>query len=389
MIIKITCPQCKNEFEPNQALEKHIELERKKVIEETTLKIEEENKKKLEETRKQALDEAKKSLNEKYIVDMQFLQKQLEEKNKKVTEFREQELKLRQEKTKIEDDKKDLELTVQRRVDEEAKKKELQVSEKLDKDFRLKLAEKDQKLDSMAKTIEELQKKSNLTSQQVQGEVLELDVLRILTESFPDDDILEVEKFKNGSDIKELVKSKKGMPCGKILWECKRTNLFKNDFISKLKEDMLREEAQFGIIVTTTLPKQAVNGMAQIDGIWVCSQSFVESLGLILRESLISVAREKWINKNKGNKGDQLIAYFSSTQFAQQVREHAEALHLQRAQINKERTVYTKMWTDREIQIDRQTKSIAKILSSIHGFVGSGMQQIETFELLSLEEGEE
>ncbi|HYT42970.1 MAG TPA: DUF2130 domain-containing protein, partial [Methylomirabilota bacterium] len=165
--------------------------------------------------------------------------------------------------------------------------------------------------------------------------------------------------------------------------------LFRSDFIKKLKEDMLREEAQFGIIVTTTLPKQALHGMAQIDDVWVCSQEFVECLGIILRESLISVAREKWLNDNKGNNGDQLMAYFSSTQFAQQVREHGESFRAQRAQIEKERDVYTKLWADREFQIQRQTRSLAKILSTIQGYVGSGMQQIEGFDLLSLADGTE
>jgi hypothetical protein len=179
------------------------------------------------------------------------------------------------------------------------------------------------------------------------------------------------------------------LPCGKILWECKRTNLFKIDFITKLKEDMLREEAIFGIIVATTLPKQALHGMAQIDGIWVCSQEFVESLGIILRESLISVAREKWLHENKGNKGDQLISYFNSTSFAQLVQEIAASLLAQKAQINKEETVYTKMLQDRRMQIDRQTRSVAKILSSIQGLVGSGMQNIEAFDLLSLTGGQE
>jgi hypothetical protein len=128
--------------------------------------------------------------------------------------------------------------------------------------------------------------------------------------------------------------------------------------------------------------------MAEIDGIWVCSQAIVEYLGTLLREPLINMAREKWTNENKGDKGDQLIGYFNSAPFAQQARELGEALFAQRAQTNRERNVYTKMWTDRETQIDRQTKSIAKILSSIQGYVGSGMQQIEVFELLSLENGQ-
>jgi hypothetical protein len=404
MITKITCPKCKNEFEPNEALDselraqilasvneehqKHVELERKKAIEEAKQKADEENKKKLEEARNQAFDEAKKSINDKYATDLEFLKKQLEEKDQKVKEHRVEELKLRQDKAKIEEANKELELTIQRRVDEEKKRVEQIVSDKLENNYKLKLSEKDQHIESMSKKIDELQKKSNLTSQQLQGEVLELAIQQALMEAFPDDDITEIEKFKNGSDIKELVRSRKGMPCGKILWECKRTNLFKTDFIVKLKEDMLHEEAQFGIIVTTTLPKQAIHGMAQIDGIWVCSQAFVEYLGIILRESLISVAREKWIHENKGNKGDQLIAYFSSTQFAQQASVFVESQLAQKGQINKERTVLTKVWADREAQLDRQTRSFAKILSSIQDFVGPGMQQIGAFDLLTLEESQ-
>jgi hypothetical protein len=369
MLTKIKCPLCDKEFELNKALDgdlraqilasvneehqTHLEEARTKAIEETQQKADREYRERLETTRKRAIEEAVKSVSDKFSADLEFLKKQLEEKDKKVSEFRAQELQLRQEKAKIEEDKKEFELTIQRRLDEERKKAEQITSDKLESEHRLKIAEKDQHIESMSKKIEELQKRANLTSQQLQGEVLELDVQRALSEAFPDDEIVEVAKFKNGSDIKQLVRSRKGKFCGKMLWECKRVSIFKADFITKLKEDMLREEANFGIIVTTTLPKPAIHGMAQIDGVWVCSQVFMECLGMILRESLIGVAKEKWINENKGNKGDQLIAYFSSTQFAQQVREHAEALHAQREQVSRERTVYTRMWADRETQIDQ------------------------------------
>jgi hypothetical protein len=404
MLTKIQCPLCKGEFELNKALDhdlreqilgsvkeehqKHLEEARQKAVEETKQQIDEENKKKLEDVRKQAFDDAVKSVDNKYSTDMTFMKKQLEEKDEKVKELRGQELELRRQKAKIEEDKKEIALTVQRRVDQEKEKAEQAAEDRVEKEYKLKLSEKDQHIESMSKKIEELQKKSNVTSQQLQGEVLEIYVQQVLIESFPDDEITDVEKFKNGSDIRQLVRSRKGAPCGKMLWECKRTNLFKAEFITKLKEDMLREEAIFGIIVATTLPKQALHGMAQIDGIWVCSQEFVESLGIILRESLISVAREKWLHENKGNNGDRLIEYFNSTPFAQQVQELARSLFAQREQVNKERTVYSKLWADRESQIDRQTKSVAKILSSIQGYVGSGMQNIEAFDLLSLNGGQ-
>lgn len=404
MVNTITCPQCNEEIKIDEALDhklreqvlaslkdehqKKIEETHKKATEEALAKAEEENKKKLKNVQLDAFEEAKKTLNEKYSNDMQFLKKQIEEKDNKVNEYRNQELKLREEKSKLEEERKDLEVTVQRRLDEEKKKAEELAVERVSNDYKLKLLEKEQHIENMAKKIEELQKKSNLTSQQVQGEALELNVQRILTEAFLDDDISEVEKFKNGSDIMQLVKSKKGTYCGKILWECKRVNVFKPDFIRKLKEDVLKEEANYGIIVSTTLPKEAIHGMAQVErNIWICSQPLVECLGIILRETLINVAKERWLANHKDGKGDKLVSYFISNQFAQQIQEQSEILRIQREQINNERTSYAKIWANRENQINRQIASMAKVLSTIHNIVGPSMPQIEGFELTALGDG--
>jgi hypothetical protein len=192
MLTKIKCPLCEKEFELNKALdsdlreqilgsvkeehEKHLAEIRNKAIEETTRKIDEEHRKKLEEARQQAFDEAVKSVTDKYSADLKLMQTQLEEKEEKVKEFRAQELELRRQKAKIEEDKKEIELTVQRRLDQEKEKAEQAAADRVEKEYKLKLSEKDQHIESMSKKIEELQKKSNLTSQQLQGEVLELDV---------------------------------------------------------------------------------------------------------------------------------------------------------------------------------------------------------------------
>jgi hypothetical protein len=90
--------------------------------------------------------------------------------------LREQELELRRQKAKIEEDKKEIELTVQRRLDQEREKAEQAAADRVEQEYKLKLSEKDQHIESMSKKIEELQKKSNVTSQQLQGEVLELGV---------------------------------------------------------------------------------------------------------------------------------------------------------------------------------------------------------------------
>jgi hypothetical protein len=175
MLTKIKCPLCHEKFELNEALDsdlreqilglvkeehqKHLEDTRKKAIEETKQQIDEEHKKKLEEVRKQAFDDAVKSVDNKYSTDMSFMKKQLEEKDEKVKEFREQELELRRQKAKIEEDKTEIELTVQRRLDQEREKAEQAAADRVEKEYKLKLSEKDQHIESMRKKVEELQRK--------------------------------------------------------------------------------------------------------------------------------------------------------------------------------------------------------------------------------------
>lgn len=404
MISTIICPECHKEVSIDEALKHQLEEqarlsvdeehkkilgeEKKKAVDDALRNAKEDSDKLVSETHKLALEQAKKAADDEYSVELKFLKEQLGKNDVKMEEYRIHELELRKEKTKIDEEKKDLELTVQRRVDEEKKKAEQIATERVSNDYKLKLLEKEQLIGSMNKKIEELKQKSNLTSSQLQGDALEIDVQRVLTETFPDDVIMEVEKFKNGSDIIQNVKSGLGRDCGKILWECKTTNTFKPDYVKKLKADLLTIEASFGIIVTRTLPKEAINGMTKIDGIWVISQALVEYMGMILRESLISVAKIKFQLKNKDGKGDKLISYFNGDIFAQQIQEQADVLKLMREQIGKERGAFARIWADRDNQINRQINSIAKVLSSIQQHVGLTMPKLEGFELLSIEDGD-
>jgi hypothetical protein len=103
--------------------------------------------------RKKAFDDAVKSVTDKYSTDLKLMQTQLDEKDEKVKEFSEQELELRREKAKIEEDKKEIELTVQRRLDQEREKAEQATADRVEKEYKLKLSEKDQHIESMSKKL--------------------------------------------------------------------------------------------------------------------------------------------------------------------------------------------------------------------------------------------
>ncbi len=81
----------------------------------------------------------------------------------------------------------------------------------------------EQTIASMQKQIEELKRRAEQGSQQLQGEVMELELENLLRTRFPRDTIEPVPKGVHGGDVLHHVLGPLGQPCGTILWESKRT----------------------------------------------------------------------------------------------------------------------------------------------------------------------
>lgn len=380
MVNTIVCPHCRNSIELSEALTHQIQ---EQVAEGLTQK----HKKELEEVRQKLFDQIKRESEEKFALEFADLKKQLEEKEQKVAEFREQELRLREERRKLEERERELKLEVQRKIDSERKKIEESVLKQAVEEHRLKDLEKEKVINDLRKSLEEAQRKAQQGSQQLQGEVLELDLENFLRSSFPQDDIEPVGKGAIGSDIRHLVKSPKGMSCGVILWECKRTKNWSDAWLSKLKDDLRREKANVPVIVSTVLPEEANSGMGMIDGVWTCSFTLAFPLALLLRKSLLDVAYQKAVSVHKGEKAELVYEYVTSHEFSQQVEVFLEVYKNQLEQIHRERISFEKSWKQREAQARRFITSLANIYGSMQGLVGSSLPAIKGFELI--ESGED
>lgn len=62
---------------------------------------------------------------------------------------------------------------------------------------------------------------------------------RVSYSELSNDEIVEVSKGMNGADCIQLVKNSQGIVYGKIVYESKRTKSFENDWIDKLKSDLI------------------------------------------------------------------------------------------------------------------------------------------------------
>lgn len=381
MVSTILCPHCKKTIEISEALTHQIREEEKK-------SLDEEYRKKIEDAKSEGLNLAKKELEEKYKLEETDLKKQLEEKNIKINEFREQELKLREDKRMLEEREKELKLEVQRQIDEEKKKIEEAVLKQAVEEHKLKDLEKEKIINDLKKSLEEANRKAQQGSQQLQGEVQEIDLEQTLRLAFPTDAIEPVEKGVRGADIRQIVKTALGNICGVILWESKRTKAWSDGWVTKLKDDLRAEKANVPVIISTVLPKEAEAGMGLKEGVWVCSYILALPLAEMLRQRLIEVAKERFLAQGKGEKADKLYSYITSHEFSQQVEAMLEVYNDINGQILKERAAFERIWKSREEQVKRLTLSTARVVGGIMGQVGSSsMPQIKGLELLEVESG--
>lgn len=371
---KIVCPNCNREIEISQAIAHKIQEE---VLEKAKVKYKEQ----LENQKKEITDKAEKRIKSELDLKFKDSQNALDESKEQNKLLREQLLEITKQLRFLKQKDDERELEMQKKLSFEREKIQEEIV-KLEKEkSSLEIAEVKKQLDDTKKALEDAQRKAHQKSQQMQGEILELELEKILRDSFPHDETKPIAKGAPGADIKQIVKSPRGYICGIILWEIKRTKEWSDKWIKKLKNDVLLEKADFGIIASIELPEEAKNGFGQIDGIIVCSYSVVIPITMMLRKNLLDVGYQKAVSANRGEKADLLYNYVTSHEFQQQVERIVEAYKEMKDQIIKERMVFEKSWKQREAQAERIIMSAANIVGNMQGRVGASMPVIKGLEL--------
>jgi hypothetical protein len=422
----ITCSECGHEFELSEALTKDIEktilaaehkkheTELKKAKAEAAIAAKKESEQTLELARKQFegdVEAAKKSAEAEIEIARKKFEAEARASQKKASAEQELEMKALEEdaasekKANKELREKLSELMTELREERKAKENaELEMQKKLtaeegkiredaakvaDEKYRLKLAESEKKLADTQKALDEAQRKAAQGSQQLQGEILELDMEDLLRDSFRDDEIEPVAKGQRGSDIRQVVKSQRGTECGVILWEIKRTKNWTEGWIQTIKTNLRSAKANLPVIVTNVMPKQVDGDIGNVNGVWVCKPPLAVILATLLRKSLLDVGLQKALAQNKGTKAEALFNYVTSHEFVQQVEAMIETYTEMTTQVQKERIAYEKFWTQREGQARKLLIGTASIIGGISGQVGAtSMPRIKGLELLEAGGGE-
>jgi hypothetical protein len=413
----IICPKCKNEIKLTESLaapliestrvdfekrlaQKDLDVAgREKSIQEREAALSKEkgsleiqvNQRVQQERGKIAEEEAKKAKLalsndiEQKTKEVADLQEILKQKDAKLTEAQKTQADLLKQKRELDDAKRELDLTVEKRIAEGLTATRQQARKEAEDELKLKVSEKEQTISSMQKQIEDLKRRAEQGSQQLQGEVQELELETLLRAKFPHDNIEPVPKGEFGGDALQRVHNPLGQSCGTILWESKRTKNWSDSWLAKLRDDQRTAKAEIAVLVSHVLPKD-VEAFDLVDGVWVTHPRVAIPVAIMLRESLIELAVARQTSEGQQTKAEMLYSYLTSPRFRLRVQAIVEAFSNMKEDLDKERKVITKQWAKREEQIERVMQATVGMYGDMQGIAGKTLQEIEGLEMKALED---
>jgi hypothetical protein len=307
----------------------------------------------------------------------------LKQKDEKLTEAQKAQADLLKKQRELDDAKRELELTVEKRVSEGLTVTRQQARKEAEDEMKLKVSEKEQTIASMQKKIEELKLKAEQGSQQLQGEVQELELESLLRIKFPHDTIEPVPKGEHGGDALHRVNSPLGQSYGTILWESKRTKNWSDGWLAKLRDDQRTAKAEIAVIISQVLPK-GIETFGLVEGVWVALPQAALPVAMALRYTIIEIATARQIADGQQTKAEMLYSYLTGARFRQRVQAIVEAFSNMKEDLDKERKVITKQWAKRDEQIERVMLATVGMYGDMQGIAGKTIQEIEGLDLNAL-----
>lgn len=418
----ITCPSCKHQFVMEDAFAADIEKEmRTKMAGEWKKKLdslkeekdalllaqnriqqekmqlnqlrqqqEEEIAKRLQAEKQQLRATLEEELRKAIAADMSaqiaMLKETNEEQANKLKEARAQELEFLRKEQALKDKEQELEIALQKQLlaarEELAEKIRLEELEKnriRDTEHQLRVRELEKQLEDQRKLAEEMKRRAEQGSMQLQGEIQELALEEMLRSHFPYDEVVPVEKGVRGADCIQYIRNQYGQDCGKIIYESKRTKEFTKDWVEKLKADMRSQGMDVAILVTQTMPRD-MKQFGEKDGVWICTFAEVKALAYVLRDGMIKISMKLRSQENKGDKMHMLYEYLTSGEFAEQWKAVREGFMAMKLSIQRERDAMEKLWKAREKQLEKVLLNTAHIKGSIDGIAGNDSVDLQLLE---------
>ena len=407
----ITCPQCKTEIKLTESLAAPLLESVRRDYEQRISQKDADvvKREKLLNDRAETLDQAKRTLDQQIeqklqlernrigveeaqkaklalgndldqkVKEINVLQDILKQRDVKLAEAQKAQAELIRKQRELDDAKRELDLTIEKRVQADLSAERDKAKKEAEEELKLKVMEKDQTITAMQRQIEELKRRAEQGSQQLQGEVQEMELESLLAAKFPRDTIQPVPKGEFGGDVLQRVVGPLNQVCGTILWECKRTKNWTDGWLPKLREDQRAAKAEIAVIISQALPKE-VETFGFVDGVWVADPKFTLPVAMSLRQTLIEVACVRQASEGQQTKMEMVYQYLTGPRFRQRVQAIVEAFSSMKEDLDREKKVITRQWAKREEQIDRVMQATVGMYGDLQGIAGKTLQEIEGLE---------
>ena len=406
---KINCPDCGSQIDVNEILKHQLEeslrnefkqkqnalvetqkqrqIDFQKQI--TDFEIEKKESKKLfeeqiEAERKVVTEKIEKKLKNQLLSEnedrFKSMQNELAEKSEKVKELFKKEAEIERLKREKDEVQELAKLSAQKDLSKQLQSEREKIKRQAEEATEFKLKELQKQLEDQKKLTDDMKRKQDQGSMQLQGEVMELAIEQWLANQFPLDTIDEIKKGAKGADCLQTVNTREQANCGTIYYESKRTKKFESGWIEKFKNDIRDKGATVGVLVTEVMPLD-MDRMGLKDGVWICTYNEFKSLCAVLRQSIIKWASVKISQENKGDKMALLYDFLTSNEFRLQMEGIVEGFTIMQTDLIKEKNAMARLWKQREKQIDKVVQNSIGMHACIRGIAGNAIQSIPALEL--------
>jgi hypothetical protein len=412
----ITCPTCRAEIKLTESLaapliestraeyerrlaQKDSEvakreqklIDRENAVKKASESLEEQVAEKIKlERAKIAADEARKAklaLNADFdlkIKEIAELQDVLKQREQKLAEAQKAQAELIRKQRELDDARRELDLTIEKRVQASLETTRAAAKKEAEDNLGLKVLEREQMILSLQRQIEELKRRAEQGSQQLQGEVLELQLESLLTTKFPHDRIDPVPKGEHGGDILQRVVLPTGVGCGTILWETKRTKNWTDGWLPKLRNDQRASKAEIAVIVSAALPRD-IETFDQIDGVWITHPRAILPVAVAMRNMLIEVNCARQASEGQQTKQELVYEYLTGAKFRLRLQAIAEAFATMQEDLQKEKKAITSQWAKREKQLECVILATSGMYGDLQGIAGKTLQEIDGLDMKMLD----
>lgn len=319
----IVCPKCKKEFEISEAISHEVA---EGILAKNNVKHQEE----MEKLRREADEKA------------QLKIKEFEKKR----ELSDRETKEREEKIKSEADK--------------------SASEK----YRFDKLAYEKRIADMQKHMDDAQRKGRQGSQELQGEIPELDLEQKLKMTFIYDQFKPVPKGIRGGDIVHEIRNKFGNVAGSILWETKKQQAWSKSWLTKLKEDMRRVDASDCILVTDVLPTNIKN-YDRIENVWVTCYENAIKLATVLRFGILNLAIARSSASQSDEQLKNLYKIITSDSFRHMFEAREEIVTNLKKELDLEISSTETRWRKRKENIDKLSRNNNQLYGELQTHIPS------------------